>query len=969
MLGATRIRANNAVVRIRGKLKRRLVSRLALARGARVDADTLIEAMWNDGAPRTARQSLHVHISHLREALADASVTGLITTVDGGYTLGLPVSNVDVTVFEHHVEAGTVAARHGDLRAARAHLTDSLELWDAPFDDLADCPAAVSERYRLHALHEHAVDELHEVMLGLDDEHTVPRLRAVVAERPLRERPYEQLIRVLIAHGDRAAATAVHQQAAATFRSELGVAPSRRVAAALEHAQPPAPRRSAPPATRIGDALDEAGGCLLYTAAAAADLTGDIAGLAQRAGQAGRGFDRARVSPNDGAPFAPLLPLASITSIDTVGFGGRAREVMFDEITHGITARLGRDALVVIDGADRAPASTIDYFASFARRPTPSFTLVLIARDAADELGARLGIAVRPIADVPTTSPATSSIDPLQLGPDGGRMLRCLHAATLPVPTEVVVRASGLGADTARLALQLLLDAGVATAEPGAHLNLTDGAHQAVDDPLLHQRLADAIERALDPADPYRLVALARHRLLADPTSTTARTAAADAAAHLDAVGAYRELSELLDLGHYDDLDAPGALGLLISLGRARVRAGDLEAGAQSLRRALRQARSVDDADAFATATRALAEETAPQTSRDDTQALVREALDRLPIEPTDTRVQLQTDLANSHLLGDIERADALATEAVELARGGTPGTLARALTGLVQARMRPDNPSERLALALEAQELARRDDVIETLVLALSYEACALMEQGQLARAEPPLRYANALAGAVQVPRFQWWGASWHALLDFACGTSVGGARFRHAYALWPSANRPDAFECYASQVAMLRLYEGRGGELAAAITETATSTSTLGYRGPAAFCVAQGGDLTTARELLEPLLEPGALESIRDISLTTTLATAAEAAFLCEHTAAGDTLAASIAPYVDQHAVLNLWGGGGFYWGSLRHAYGLAVALTGDRSGAVAALDRATRDNLSAGAPGFAKRSAAIADALRAA
>ncbi|MEM9517670.1 MAG: BTAD domain-containing putative transcriptional regulator, partial [Actinomycetota bacterium] len=330
VLGATRIRVGDTVVGIRGKLKRRLVARLALARGARVDADTLIEAMWNDAAPRTARQSLHVHISHLREALAEASVSGLITTVDGGYTLGLPLASVDVTVFERRVEAGTIAAQHGELRAARAHLTDGLDLWDAPFDDLADNPAAVSERYRLHALHEHALDELHEVLIGLDDEQAIPRLRAVVGERPLRERPYEQLIRALTAHGDPAAATTVHLRATETFRDELGISPSRRLQEALN----PATTRFSPagPATRLGDALHHAGGCILYEAPATADLSADIAALAQRAGQAGRGFDRARVSPNDEAPLAPLLPLASITSIDAIGFGGRAREVMFEEI-------------------------------------------------------------------------------------------------------------------------------------------------------------------------------------------------------------------------------------------------------------------------------------------------------------------------------------------------------------------------------------------------------------------------------------------------------------------------------------------------------------------------------------------------------------------------------------------------------------------------------------------------------------
>ena len=112
-------------------------------------------------------------------------------------------------------------------------------------------------------------------------------------------------------------------------------------------------------------------------------------------------------------------------------------------------------------------------------------------------------------------------------------------------------------------------------------------------------------------------------------------------------------------------------------------------------------------------------------------------------------------------------------------------------------------------------------------------------------------------------------------------------------------------------------------------------------------------------ADELLDRLLTPQGIAGRHDIVRPFALALAAEAAFENGASRHAHQLATMLAPLAQVHTTLNVWGGGGFYWGSLRHGYGLALALDGCSEDAQRELHRAASEQAAAGSALFADRS----------
>ena len=181
----------------------------------------------------------------------------------------------------------------------------------------------------------------------------------------------------------------------------------------------------------------------------------------------------------------------------------------------------------------------------------------------------------------------------------------------------------------------------------------------------------------------------------------------------------------------------------------------------------------------------------------------------------------------------------------------------------------------------------------------------------------------------------------------------------FLAAYELWPTSSSFDPFECLASQLAALRFVQGRGAELLPVLAELGGPDARVEYLAPAALAYAQAGDVEQAHALLDRLLEPQGIVGRYDIVVPFALALAAETAFHIDATEHAATLAEMLEPLVDVHATLNVWGGGGFYWGSLRHGYGLMLALGGNRADARHVLEHAATAQAAAGSALFAERS----------
>jgi DNA-binding SARP family transcriptional activator len=206
---------------------RALLTILALHPGRVVSTDRLIDQLWGETPPVTARTKLHGLVSTLRRVLepdrrADADPV-LLQTQPPGYVLAVDPDQVDALRFRRLV--GT-AAKLPAAEKARV-LTEALELWRGPaLADFTYAPFAQTEitsleELRLSAIEDRITAELH---LG---RHTalVPDLEALIAENPFRERLRAQAMLAQYRSGNQQRALSIYRDAYNMFTEELGIEP------------------------------------------------------------------------------------------------------------------------------------------------------------------------------------------------------------------------------------------------------------------------------------------------------------------------------------------------------------------------------------------------------------------------------------------------------------------------------------------------------------------------------------------------------------------------------------------------------------------------------------------------------------------------------------------------------------------------------------------------------------------------
>ncbi|QSB12863.1 winged helix-turn-helix domain-containing protein [Natronosporangium hydrolyticum] len=201
---------------------RALLAGLALNVGSLTTVERLVAVIWGDAPPRSAESVLRVYVSALRRLLG----ADLIKTVPGGYQLLADPEQVDVWRFEQLLGQARQCAPDQPA-AASALLADALALWrgepvaDLDSDELRRGDAARLTELRLAAIAERIDLDLR---IGRHQELT-GELRRLVAEQPLRERAWAQLVIALHRSGRRSEALATYQQARQTLVTELGLEP------------------------------------------------------------------------------------------------------------------------------------------------------------------------------------------------------------------------------------------------------------------------------------------------------------------------------------------------------------------------------------------------------------------------------------------------------------------------------------------------------------------------------------------------------------------------------------------------------------------------------------------------------------------------------------------------------------------------------------------------------------------------
>jgi len=227
LLGPLEAGSVDAPVVLGGTKRRALLADLLVHLGQVVSVDRLIDDLWGEDPPPTARHALEVHVSTLRKALALGGSDAAVVTQPPGYRLEASPDRVDAFRFERLVAEGRAALAAGEPERAALVLRDALELWRSPplpefvYEPFAQAEIARLEDLRIRAL-ELRIDADLALGLGAD---LVSELEALTAEHPFRERLCAQLMTALYKAGRQADALTALRRTRRVLREELGLDP------------------------------------------------------------------------------------------------------------------------------------------------------------------------------------------------------------------------------------------------------------------------------------------------------------------------------------------------------------------------------------------------------------------------------------------------------------------------------------------------------------------------------------------------------------------------------------------------------------------------------------------------------------------------------------------------------------------------------------------------------------------------
>lgn len=220
VLGPIAVSDGESQFDIGGPQQRLVLALLVMHNNEAVSTERIIDILWQDEPPSTARKTIQGYVSALRRTLGD----GAITTTATGYRLETQSDSVDALDFADRVGE---ARQMADAISRRFAMRDALELWHgAAYDDVGYVDAFRPEIARLDELKLVAIGE----QLAADIETgpasaAIPSLEALVREHPLQERFRALLMVALYRSGRQTDALRVFEDARRYLATEVGLDP------------------------------------------------------------------------------------------------------------------------------------------------------------------------------------------------------------------------------------------------------------------------------------------------------------------------------------------------------------------------------------------------------------------------------------------------------------------------------------------------------------------------------------------------------------------------------------------------------------------------------------------------------------------------------------------------------------------------------------------------------------------------
>lgn len=205
-------------------LRRTLALLLARAETP-VSADAIIDELWHGRPPQSARRTLSVYVSRLRQLLGDDD---RVRWHAGAYSIHPNAGELDSHVFERLIDD---AHTHDDPGTRGEIIRQALALWRGPaYDGLRDVDLIAVEADRLEQLRMAAFEESVELDLDAGRHQTViGPLAQMIVEHPYRELLHERYMLALYRGGRQAEALEAYREIYQRMADDLGVEPGARL--------------------------------------------------------------------------------------------------------------------------------------------------------------------------------------------------------------------------------------------------------------------------------------------------------------------------------------------------------------------------------------------------------------------------------------------------------------------------------------------------------------------------------------------------------------------------------------------------------------------------------------------------------------------------------------------------------------------------------------------------------------------
>jgi DNA-binding SARP family transcriptional activator len=236
ILGPLEIYGGTGRIRFAAHRQRVVLAMMLLDANRILPVERLIDAVWDESPPPTAKSQIQICVSSIRRILMAAGMPDAIVTQPPGYALRIEEDQLDLSAFDRLNTQARSAADDGHLEDAARIYRQALDLCRglplAGLESRLVQAAAQQVSERALTARESCIDI--ELSLGRHED-VISELMRLVVTHPLRDKLHGQLMLALYRSGRQAEALAVYRKARDELAEQHGLEPGDSLRA-LEHA-------------------------------------------------------------------------------------------------------------------------------------------------------------------------------------------------------------------------------------------------------------------------------------------------------------------------------------------------------------------------------------------------------------------------------------------------------------------------------------------------------------------------------------------------------------------------------------------------------------------------------------------------------------------------------------------------------------------------------------------------------------